>query len=65
MGNVTKVGIDETSTRKGHHYISVIVDMEKSDVLNCAEGKNGKTIQMFTEEMKDTTRRPARSRMSA
>lgn len=52
MSCVTKVGIDETSTRKGHHYISVFVDMEKSDVLYCAEGKDGGTIQAFTEELK-------------
>lgn len=52
MGRVTKVGIDETSTRKGHHYISVFVDMEKSDVLYCAQGKDGGTILSFAEELK-------------
>jgi transposase len=52
MGCVTKVGIDETSTRKGHHCISVFVDMEKRDVLYCAEGKDGGTVLSFTEELK-------------
>lgn len=51
MSSVTKVGIDETSTQKGHNYISVFVDMEKNDVLYCKEGKDGETIKAFTEEM--------------
>jgi transposase len=51
MSGVTKVGIDETSTRKGHNYISVFVDMEKNDVLYCAEGKDSGTIKTFADEM--------------
>ncbi len=59
MSCVTKVGIDETSTRKGHNYISVFVDMEKSDVLYCAEGKDGGTIKAFTQEMIHHAAKPA------
>lgn len=55
---VTKVGIDETSTRKGHNYISVFVDMEKSDVLYCMEGKDGGTIKAFAQELSHHNAKP-------
>ena len=45
------IGIDETSSKKGHNYISVFIDMEEHKVLYATEGKNEKTIERFTCEM--------------
>ena len=59
MSGVKRVGIDETSTRKGHNYISVFVDMEKNDVLYCVEGKDGGTIKAFAKEMNHHGAKPA------
>jgi len=48
---VTKVGCDETSSRKGHNYVTVFADMDSGEVLFATEGKNAETIQTFVEEM--------------
>jgi len=48
---VKKVGIDETSTRKGHNYVAVFADMEQGDVLYATEGKDAKTISAFATEL--------------
>jgi len=48
---VTKVGCDETSSRKGHNYVTVFADMDSGEVLFATEGKNAGTIQTFAEEM--------------
>ena len=37
--DIKKLGIDETSTRKGHKYITVGIDMEKSRVVHVVKGK--------------------------
>lgn len=51
FSNVTKVGVDETSSRKGHKYVSVFVDMVKKEILFATKGKDAKTIETFAEEL--------------
>jgi len=41
---VRKLGIDETSTKKGHQYITTAVDMESREVVHVVEGKGKKSI---------------------
>ena len=41
------VGIDETSRRRGHDYISVFVDIETASVLWVEEGKDAATVERF------------------
>lgn len=48
FSNVTKIGLDETS-RKGHEYITVFIDLETSKVLYIADGKKASTIEEFKE----------------
>jgi transposase len=48
---VKQVGIDETSTRKGHNYVTVFADNEQGDVLFATEGKDASTIAAFAEEL--------------
>lgn len=47
--NVTKVGVDETSSRKGHKYVTLFVDSDESRVIHVAKGKDSKTITSFKE----------------
>ena len=42
---VTQLGFDETSRRKGHSYITVAVDLEERRVIHVVKGKNAKTIR--------------------
>lgn len=52
LSELSAVGIDETSSRKGHKYISVFVDMEKREVVYATPGKDESTIVSFSEELK-------------
>jgi transposase len=46
-----KIGCDETSSRKGHNYVTVFADMESGDVLFATEGKDSGPVQTFAEEL--------------
>jgi transposase len=43
----TQIGIDETSTRKGHNYFSIIVDMDKKQPIDIQLGKGADVIENF------------------
>jgi len=51
FSDVTQVGFDETSQKKGHNYITVAVDLEEGTVLHVTEGKDSDTIKRFCEEL--------------
>jgi transposase len=38
---VTTIGVDETSIRKRHQYVSIVVDLAESQTIFAAEGKDG------------------------
>lgn len=46
LSNVTKIGLDETS-RKGHEYITVFIDIDTSRIIYIADGKKASTIKEF------------------
>lgn len=45
-----RVGIDETSTRKGHHYITVFVNMDTKQILDIQQGKDADCIAAFASK---------------
>ena len=45
ISQVTQLGFDETSRRKGHSYITVAVDLEEHRVIHVVKGKNAQTIE--------------------
>jgi transposase len=47
----TKIGCDETSSRKGHNYVTVFADMDSGDVLFATEGKDSNTVAAFAQEL--------------
>ena len=51
LSEVTDIGIDETSSKKGHKYITVVSDHGKKEVIYVTEGKDAKTIEKFAEEL--------------
>jgi len=51
FSSVTKVGCDETSSRKGHNYISVFADMDSGEVMFATPGKDSETVKSFAEEL--------------
>ncbi len=46
MSKVETLGMDETS-RKGHNYITVVVDLDTHNVLYVTEGKDSGTVEQF------------------
>jgi len=47
--HITAIGMDETSRRKGHNYITLFVDMLKGKTIHVAEGKDHKTVADFVD----------------
>jgi transposase len=45
------VGIDETSCRRGHNYVTLFVDLEQSKVLFATPGKDAATVDDFRLDM--------------
>jgi transposase len=48
---LTAVGVDETSARKGHNYISLFVDLNKRRTIFIADGKDKETVTAFKEDL--------------
>ena len=48
---VRTVGMDETSSKRGHNYITVFVDMDKSKVLFATPGKDAATLTAFKKDL--------------
>jgi transposase len=47
--SVTKLGIDETSIKKKHSYISQFVDLDKRRTIHIAEGKDNTVLKDFKD----------------
>lgn len=50
LEDVKKMGVDETSSRKGHQYITVLTDQDKRKVVGVGPGKNQ---DAFNNAMRD------------
>ncbi len=46
---VTAIGIDETS-KKGHKYVTVVVDLSQRKVIYVTNGKDASTVDRFAED---------------
>ena len=49
--SVKHVGVDETSSKKGHNYVSLFFDLEKSRILFATEGKDASTVIRFQQDL--------------
>lgn len=50
---VEKLGVDETSSAKGHTYVTVCTDMETREVIYVTPGKDASTMAKFVEDLKN------------
>jgi len=48
---VKHVGVDETSSKRGHNYVSLFVDLEKAQILFATDGKDHSTVKRFQEDL--------------
>ena len=53
LSEVTTIGIDETSRRKGHRYITVFMDLDerRRRVIYATEGKDASTVERFRKDL--------------
>lgn len=56
---VKHVGMDETSRRRGHNYVSLFVDLDGPRVLFATEGKDASTVKRFKQDLVDHGGNPA------
>ena len=50
---ITKVGVDETSSKRGHEYVTLGVDLDKRRVFEAIEGKDASTIAALAVFLED------------
>ena len=51
MSPVRQVGIDETSVKKGHEYITVVHDLEAKRLLFACPGRDHETVVTFAKDL--------------
>ena len=56
---VRQIGMDETSSRRGHQYVSLFVDLERSKVLFATAGKDASTVEAFKTDLEAHGGQPA------
>ena len=47
--NLTQVGFDETSSKKGHNYVTIAVDLKQRRVLFATFGKGSECIEQAVD----------------
>ena len=50
MKQVERLGLDETSKRKGHDYVSCFIDLDRGHLLGVEAGKSSDTIETFVKQ---------------
>jgi transposase len=51
LEGVTRIGIDEVSYRKGHRYLTIVVDHDSGHLLWAGQGKDEATLRRFFDEL--------------
>lgn len=57
---VSRIAIDEIAVRKGHNYLSVVVNLDSGEVLDVVEGRNSEALAPVFRRLKK-----ARARLKA
>ena len=59
FSDVIEIGLDETSRKKGHEYITLVADIKDSKVIFACEGKDSSTITSFSEDLQNHNGNPS------
>src|SRR2546428_10157308 len=51
QSGLTQLGMDETSTRKGHHYVTIAADLATRRVVNVQVGKGKKEVEAICKHL--------------
>ena len=58
---LVNIGIDETSYRKGHNYVTTVVNHDTNSIVWCAPGHSTEVLSKFFEELTDEQRKNIQS----
>jgi transposase len=47
LGQIRYIAVDEFATRKGHHYMTVVMDLESGQILHADQGKDAAALAPF------------------
>ena len=53
LSAVTRVAIDETAAKRGHDYITLVVDMDGRRVVFVTQGRGADTVRQFADHLED------------
>lgn len=51
LSGVTRVGVDETSARRGQDYVSIFMDLDRPRVIYATEGRDSGTVGRFAADL--------------
>lgn len=51
MSGVRHIGIDETSLRKGHEYVTAVHDLQQKRLLFVTQGRDHQTVHAFAKDL--------------
>jgi len=52
LRHLKQIAIDEISTGKGHHYVTIVMDLESGAVVHVGEGKGGDALKPFWKRLR-------------
>jgi transposase len=52
LKGLRRIGIDEVSYRKGHRYLTIVVDHDTGNLIWAAPGRDAKTLRKFFRKLK-------------
>ncbi|HMB16019.1 MAG TPA: ISL3 family transposase [Pelovirga sp.] len=53
FSDVKRIGIDETSVKKGHNYVTFFFDLDQKKLMFGTEGKDNETVKEFVADLKE------------
>ena len=54
LKHLRRIAIDEISVGKGHHYVTVVLDLESGAVVHVGEGKGGDALTAFWKRLQSS-----------
>jgi transposase len=60
FSGITAIGMDETSRRKGHKYITVFADIDTGRIVHICPGKDASTLKSFSKSLDSHNSSPDR-----
>lgn len=58
-GGISRVAFDETAARRGHDHVSLFVNLDRSQVVFVADGKDAATVGAFADDLAEHGGDPA------